>query len=105
MQGFEERHQRGGLRRAEVLAVRGHVAAALNHLPNQLVLREPYRHAVESRASLPAAICQCMTVAALLRLKNQRALPLQCGGAMQESRRNRGAAPGIHLWTPRRVLR
>jgi len=39
------------LRRTQILSVGGHVAASLDHLSNQLILREPHRNAVE-RGSL-----------------------------------------------------
>src|SRR5580700_7746273 len=105
MQRFEKSYERGGLRRAQILGIRGHISASLDHLADELVLREPDRDTIESGASLPSALLKRMTVAALLRLKDERALPLQGGCAVQKSRRQGGAAPGVHLRTPRRVLR
>ena len=52
MQGFEKCDERGGLRRAQILAVRRHVATALNHLADELVLRQPQRDTVECRTAL-----------------------------------------------------
>ena len=50
----------------EVLAVRRHVAPSLDHLPNQLIPREPDRHFVERRPTGAAFGSERMTVPALL---------------------------------------
>src|SRR5215467_12097039 len=100
MQGPEKGHQSCGFRRAQVFSVSWHVASALNHLPDQLVLREPYRNAVERRTSLPAEFAERMAIAALLGLKHQRPLPLKRRGSVQKSFRNRIAAPSIHVRAP-----
>src|SRR5258708_4787921 len=52
MQGLEKCYERGSFRRAQILAVRGHVAASLDHLADELVLREPNRNTVQRRTSL-----------------------------------------------------
>src|ERR1700693_6419569 len=103
MQSLQKRNQGRGLRRAQILSVRRHVAASLDYLPNQLVLRQSHRDTVQSRTSLPTALTKRMTVAALLHLKDQRALSLKCGTAMQKLLRHRVAAPSVHVRTPRRV--
>src|SRR5215469_13652100 len=100
MQSFEKCDKRGGLCWTQILTVRRHVATTLNHLPNELILREPNSNAVESGAPLSACISQSMTIPALLGLKHERSLSLQCGRAMQKSRRHRVAAPSIHVRTP-----
>src|SRR5215472_12623494 len=100
MQGFEKGHQRRGLRRAQILAISRHVAASLDHLANELVLREPHRNTVQRRTPLPTLVCQGMAIAALLDLKYKRSLPLQRGCPFQESHRHRCTAPGVHLWAP-----
>jgi hypothetical protein len=46
VQGLEESYERGSLCRAQVVPIGRHVTAALNHLPNELVLREADRNAV-----------------------------------------------------------
>src|SRR5579864_6018094 len=46
MQRLEECHQRRGLRRAQVFSIRRHVAAPLDHLPDELILRQSYGHGV-----------------------------------------------------------
>src|SRR5438270_2120866 len=105
MQDFEKCDERGGLRRAQILAVRRHVATALDHLADELVLRQPHRNIVECRTALPAALSEGMAVAALFDLKDERALSLQRGRGVQESCRHGSAAPGIHLRTPGRIPR
>src|SRR5882672_5946435 len=99
MQGFEKCHERRGLCRTQVLPVRRHVAASLNHLSDELVLREPHGDAIQRRASLPAQLPEGVAVAALFDLKNKRALSLQGRCAMKKSLRDRIAAPGaISSW-------
>src|SRR6266700_6740617 len=85
MQSLEKCHECSRLRRTQILSVRRHVAAPLNHLANELVLRAPHGNAVESGTSLPAYISEGMTVTALLDLKHQRALALKGGRAMNKS--------------------
>jgi hypothetical protein len=46
MQGLKESHERGSLCRTQVVAISRHVAAALNYLPNELVLRQPHGNAI-----------------------------------------------------------
>src|SRR5262250_1677291 len=71
MQSLKKCHKRGRLCRTQILSVGRHIAPALNHLANELVLREPHRNAVECRSSLSAKIPKRMTVATLFGLKNQ----------------------------------
>src|SRR5229473_6162570 len=101
MQCLEKCHKRGCLRRTQVLPVRRHVAASLDHLADELILREPHGDAIQRRASLPAQLPEGMAVAALLGLKNKRALPLQGRCAMKKSLRHRITAPSVHVRTPR----
>ena len=56
MQCFKKCDERGYLRRVQIVAVCGHVAAPLDHLADELVQREPYSNTVESRTSLPATV-------------------------------------------------
>src|SRR5262245_1292916 len=104
MQGLQEGHERGGFGRSQVLAVGRHVAATLNHLTNQLVLRQAHGDAVERRTSLAATLIERMTIAALLRLKHERALSLECGRPVEECCGHRLTAPRAHLGTPWSVL-
>src|SRR5260370_37286462 len=101
MQGLEKCDERRGLCRTQVLPVRRHVAASLDHLADELVLREPRGDAIQRRASLPAQLPEGMAVAALLDLENKRALPLQGRCAMKKSLRHRITAPSVHVRTPR----
>src|SRR4029453_3842181 len=100
MEVLEEGDESRGLRRAEVLAVGRHVAAALDDLADEVVLRQAPGDVVEGGAALAAALLERMAVAALLDLEDQRALSLEGGRTLEESRRHRIAAPGIHVWAP-----
>src|SRR6266446_10191130 len=71
MQGFEKCDERRGLCRTQVLPVRRHVAASLDHLADELVLREPHGDAIERRPSLSAEFTERMAIAALLHLKHE----------------------------------
>src|SRR5215469_2028298 len=102
MQGFEKCHQGCCFRWAQVVPIRRHVAASLNHLANQLVLGEPNSHAVQSRPPLPARFAQRMTVAALLELKNESTLPLKSRCSVQKPVRHGVTTPRIHVRTPGR---
>src|SRR5713226_3803461 len=101
MQGLEKCDERRGLCRTQVLPVRRHVAASLDHLADELVLREPHGDAIQRRASLPAQLPEGMAVAALLDLKNKRALPFKRRCATQELRWHGITTPGVHVRTPR----
>src|SRR5262245_9413392 len=74
MERHEERDQRRGLRGREVLPVRGHVAAALDDLADELVLGEAHGHVVQRGPALAPAIVERMAVAALLHLEDEGAL-------------------------------
>src|SRR5713101_7097677 len=65
MQGLEKCDERSGLCRTQVLPIRRHVATSLDHLADELVLREPHRHTIQRWASLPAQLPKGMAVAAL----------------------------------------
>src|SRR5690348_14342986 len=77
MQSFEKGDQCSGFRWTQILSIGGHVSASLDHLSNQLILREPYGNTVERRTSLSAEFTERMAIAALLHLKDERALPLE----------------------------
>src|SRR6185369_14291652 len=105
MKAFEKSHEGGCFRGTQILAIGRHVAAALNYLANELVLREPYRNGVKRRTSLSAGFSERMAVAALLDLEHQSALPLQGGRAMNELIRHEITTPRIHVRAPGRVSR
>jgi hypothetical protein len=76
MERFEKCHECRCLRRTQVLAVGWHVAASLDHLADELVLRESRGNAVQSRPSLPSRLTEGMAIAALFNLKDECASPL-----------------------------
>ena len=82
MQGLEKRDKSGRFRWTQVFSIGWHVATSLNHLPDELVLREPHGNAVERRSPLSAEFTERMAIPALLGLKNESSLPLKCGTAM-----------------------
>src|SRR5580765_7529945 len=94
-EGLQECHQRGRFRWRKVLPVRRHVTAALQHLPDQLVWRQPNRHGIETWAALAALAAETVAVAALFRLKHDCALTFECGTTLKIFRRHRHAAPGV----------
>ena len=104
MQGLKERYQRRSLRRTQVIPISRHVAAAFDDLPNELILRESHCNAVERRTSLSTDVADRVAIAALLDLKHERALPLECGCAMNVAVGYWIATPGIHMRTPGREL-
>src|SRR5712691_9852476 len=65
MQSFKKCNQGSRLRRTQILSVGGHVAASLDHLSNQLILREAPGNAGERGSSLALLVPERMTVAAL----------------------------------------
>src|ERR1700752_2045930 len=105
MQCFQECDQRSGLRRTQILPIGRHIAAALDHLPYELVLGEPHRNAVQSGPSLPAGVPKRMAVAALLDLEDESTLPLKRSSASQPSLRYGITAPSVHVRTPGRETR
>src|ERR1700761_1771219 len=103
MQRLQAPNQCRSLRRAQVLAVRRHVAAALQHLPNQLVLRETRCDKIQGRATKSPDPANRMAVAALLRLKDDRALTFERACIVGVADRDRRpSTPRAHLRTPRR---
>src|SRR5580704_14470487 len=76
---------------------------SLDYLVDELILSKPYGNTVQSRTSLSAQLPKRMAVAALLDLKNERALALKRSCAVQKSLRHGITAPGIHVRAPGRV--
>src|SRR5580700_8114892 len=104
VQGLEESYERRSLCRTQVVSIGRHVAAALNHLPNELVLCEAHGDAVQGWPSFSTRIVKRVAVAALLNLKHERTLALKCGRVMNVAVGDWIAAPGVHVRTPRREL-
>src|SRR5579862_3223335 len=102
MHGAQEGDDGGDLRRAEVPAVRRHVAAALDDLPHELVAGQTRCRVVEGWSTLPAFVAERMAVAALLALDQQRALQLQRRATLDIFDRRGRAAPRFHVRRPRR---
>src|SRR5712692_1089167 len=100
MQSLEKCHKRGCLRRAQVLPIRRHVAASLDHLADELILREPHGNTIQRGTSLPTHLPKGVAVAALLDLKNECSLPFKGGCAMQKLLGHGIAAPGVHVRAP-----
>jgi hypothetical protein len=104
VQGLEESYERRSLCRTQVVPIGRHVAAALNHLPNELVLRQPHGNAVQGWSPLSTRVAERVAVAALLDLKHERTLPLKRGRAVNVAVGYWIAAPGVHVRTPGREL-
>src|SRR5262245_47827526 len=104
MQRLEKCDECGGFRRTQVFSISRHVAASLNYLPDELVVREPHSDGVQGGASVPTAPSKGMAVATLFDLKNERALPLERSRVKDHSLRHWITAPGVHVRTPRREL-
>src|SRR5579883_2209676 len=105
MEGHQKGDESGGFRGAEIFPIGGHVTTALNHLPNELILRETESDFIEGRATLPSLAAKRLAVAALLELKDKRALALESRGVFQKTIGHGIAAPGIHLRAPGSVTR
>jgi hypothetical protein len=104
MQRLKECHKRSRFRRTQILSVGRHISAALDHLSDQLILGKAQSNAIERRSALPSLAIQRMAIVALLCLENQRTSPLESRACSQIFRWDWQAAPGVHHWTPRRVL-
>src|SRR5438309_1408397 len=103
MQCVEERHERSRFCGTQVFSVSRHIAAALYHLPDQLIMRESHGDCIERRSALPTLTVERVAVVTLLGLKDQRALAFQSRVLHQVFRWNGFTAPCVHHWTPGRV--
>jgi hypothetical protein len=56
MEGFKERHERGSLCRTQIVSIGRHIAAALDHLPDELVTRKSHGDTIQSWPPLSAGI-------------------------------------------------
>src|SRR5580700_7930469 len=104
VQGREKSYECRSLCRTQVVPIGRHIPAALNHLPNELVLCQPYGNAVQGWPSLSTHVAKRVAVAALLDLKHERTLPLKCSRALNVPIGYRIAAPCVHVRTPGREL-
>src|SRR6266516_463512 len=103
MQCFEEAHEGSSFCGTQIFSVRRHIAAALDHLSDQLIVCESDSDCIERRSTLSALAVECVAVVALLDLKDQRTLAFQCRALRQILRWDRFTTPCIHHWTPRCV--
>ena len=97
---MKERHHGGCLRRAQILSVGWHIAAALDNLSHELIPGEAKRHLVEGRSALASLAVERMAVAALLLLEHDGASPLQRGTPVEILSRDGHAAPRVHHRAP-----
>src|SRR5215471_583403 len=104
MQRLEKCDECGRLRRTQVFSISRHVAASLNDLPDELVMREPHGDGVQGGSSVPTGPSKSMAVATLFHLKNERTLPLQRRRVKDHLLRHWITAPGAHARAPRREL-
>src|SRR5260370_11164138 len=95
VQGLQERDEGTGLCGIQIPPVRGHVAAALNDLTDELISRETDGNGIERGSARASGSAQRVTVAALLVLEHERALTLERRSSLDISRRNRFAAPRV----------
>src|SRR5215468_12398050 len=104
MQRFEKCDECGRLRRTQVFSISRHVAASLNDLPDELVVRESHCDAVQGGAPISAGPSKGMAVATLFDLKNERALPLKRSRVNEHALGHWITAPSTHLRAPGRKL-
>ncbi len=97
MQRCHERYQRLHFRGVQVLAISGHVTAALDDLPDQLISGEPRGDVIERGSPLSAVAAQGVAIAALLGLEYGRAAQFNRRSSFDERHRNRIAGPRIHM--------
>src|SRR5260370_6846250 len=84
MQGFEKRHQRRCLGWTQVIPVSRHVAATLQHLADELVLREARGHGIQRWTALAACPIERVAVATLFALEHNRSLAFEGRPALYE---------------------
>src|SRR2546427_10126971 len=100
MQRFKESNQRRRLRWTEILAVGGHVAAALQHLADKLIAGKSCRDGVQRRTTLAAFAAEGVTIAALFGLKYYSPLAFELGAAGEPFGWVRGVWPCVHCRRP-----
>src|ERR1700678_2506014 len=104
MQGLEKSYERRSLCGTQVVPIGRHVAAALNHLANELILRQANGNAVQGWPPLSTRVAERVAVAALLDLKHERTLPLKRSRPVNVAGGYWIATPCVHVRTPRREL-
>jgi hypothetical protein len=81
VQGPEEGNESRCLGGTQVISVSRHVAAALQHLANELVLRKARGHGIQSWTALAAFPFERVAVATLFALEHERPLTFECRSA------------------------
>src|SRR5215813_12315437 len=66
MQCPKESYKSGGFCRTQIASIGGHVAASLNHLANELVVRESHSDTVQGGPPLATHVAKSVAIAALL---------------------------------------
>src|SRR5260370_14247431 len=99
-QRLHEGDQRGHFRGTYILAVRRHVPASLDDLPDELITRETRGYSIQGRAAQTALAAEAVTIAALLALDENRSLEFQRRPAFHICGGNRCACPHLHIGTP-----
>ena len=84
MQRPEVGHQCRHLGRVQVVTVRRHLAAPLEHLPDQLIPGQMHGDVVERGSSIASSPAEGMAVPTLLVLKHQGALELERRSLFQQ---------------------
>src|SRR5215469_11706064 len=92
--------QCGGLCGIERIAVRRHVSATLQHLPNDLIFGHARCDAVEGGSAQSACPANGVAIAALLVLQHDCTCAFQWRAIMQVCVRNGVAAPRVHNRAP-----
>src|SRR5215813_9711343 len=82
MQGAEKCNESRCLGGTQIISVSRHVAAALQHLANELVLRKARRNGVQRWAALASCPFERMAVATLFALEYKRPLTFECRPAL-----------------------
>src|SRR3984957_10295509 len=103
MKRVQECDERGHFGWRERSAVRRHVAAALNHLPNDLIFGEMRGDAIECGAAHTAKSAECVAIVALLGLEDERALAFEWCVTVDQAIGNFVGGPRSHVRTPRCV--
>ena len=84
MQRLKEGDESGGFCRTEIFSIRGHVAATLNHLTDQLILGQAHCDGVKGGAAFSTLIVERVAVVALLQLEDQRTLAFERSSLLQK---------------------
>lgn len=58
MERLKEGHERSCFRRAQIFSIGRHIASALDHLPDELVLSKVHSNTVQSRSALASIVIE-----------------------------------------------